>query len=121
MFAGSVKSNYGYRCAVTGIATKEFLDAAHIVPWGDDPSIRWGPSNGICLSLIVDKAFEEGFLTIEDDLTVRVVRERIKEDAALLSLLEPHDGKKLNAPTSEPPKPEYLQRRRQLVGHQTTD
>jgi len=120
VFANSVKKNYGHRCAVTGITTKEFLVAAHIVPWGEDQSIRLDPSNGICLSLIVDKAFEEGFLVIEDDLTIRVARERMKEDVALLLLLEPHDGMRLNAPASAPPKPEYLQRRRLLVGQKVS-
>jgi len=66
-FAEAVKSNYNMKCAVTGIATREFLVAAHIVPWSMDPSIRLDPSNGICLSLIVDRAFEKGYLIIKDD------------------------------------------------------
>jgi hypothetical protein len=32
VFAGKVKSAYGYRCAITGISTRSFLVAAHIVP-----------------------------------------------------------------------------------------
>ncbi|MHB9101377.1 MAG: HNH endonuclease, partial [Sulfuricella sp.] len=51
-FANAVKSNYEYRCAITGIETRDFLVASHIVPWSEDQSIRLDPSNGICLSLL---------------------------------------------------------------------
>ncbi len=72
VFAGEVKANYEYRCAITGVTTKDFLVAAHIVPWSEDASIRLDPSNGICLSSLVDCAFEKGYLQIEDDGTIRI-------------------------------------------------
>jgi hypothetical protein len=114
-FADNVKANYSYRCAVTGIATREFLVASHIVPWAEDMSIRLDPANGICLSLIIDRAFEKGYLLVEDDLTLRVDHKRVGSDAALLAMLAPHDGTALSAPSQEPPNPEYLRRRRALV------
>jgi hypothetical protein len=114
-FADEVKSNYGFRCAITGIQTKDFLVAAHIVPWSKDQSIRLDPSNGICLSLILDRAFEKGYLLIDDDHTIRIDWDRVGDDNALRSQLEPYDGQKLNAPAEGGPKLEYLQRRRALV------
>ncbi|MDX2471861.1 MAG: HNH endonuclease signature motif containing protein [SAR324 cluster bacterium] len=54
-FSGEVKTNYRFQCAITGIKSKEFLVASHIVPRSADQSIRLDPSNGICLSLLVDK------------------------------------------------------------------
>lgn len=114
-FAGAVKANYGYRCAITGVATKEFLVASHIVPWSKDQSIRLDPSNGICLSLFVDRAFEVGFLQIEDDLTVRIDWDRVGGDHSLRSQLESYDGQKLSMPVKDAPRPEYLQTRRILV------
>src|SRR5699024_12616771 len=63
-FADAVKSNYDWTCAVTGIRTRAFLVASHIVPWSDDSSIRLEPSNGACLSTFVDSAFAAGFLEI---------------------------------------------------------
>ena len=114
-FAGAVKANYEYRCAITGVATKNFLVASHIVPWSEDQNIRLDPSNGICLSLFVDRAFEKGYLLIEDDLTIRIDWDRVGDDKVLRSLLEAYDGRKLNAPKHEAPQPEYLRRRRALV------
>jgi hypothetical protein len=114
-FAGAVKSNYGYRCAITGISTRDFLVAAHIVPWSEDHSIRLDPSNGICLSLLVDRAFENGHLVIEDDLTVRIDWDRVGSDEALKIQLAPYDGKKASTPTRGAPEPAFLRRRRTLV------
>ena len=115
VFADAVKANYGYRCAITGITTPAFLVASHIVPWSEDENIRVDPANGICLSLIVDRAFESGFIRIEDDYTIRVDRRRVGRDLALLSVLEAHDGAKLDLPSEDSPNPEYLARRRDLV------
>lgn len=114
-FADAVKSNYGFRCAITSVKTKDFLVASHIVPWSEDQTIRLDPSNGICLSLLVDRAFEKGYLLIEDDLTIRIAWDRVGDDQALRSLLEPYDGQRLNAPAGGDPKPDYLQRRRTMV------
>jgi predicted restriction endonuclease len=114
-FANAVKSNYGYRCAITGIESKDFLVASHIVPWSEDQSIRLDPSNGICLSLLMDRAFEKGHLLIEDDLSIRINLVKVGSDVVLRRLLEPYDGQKLMRPTAGLPQPEYLQRRRELV------
>ncbi|HTH62546.1 MAG TPA: HNH endonuclease signature motif containing protein [Paraburkholderia sp.] len=114
-FASAVKSNYGYRCAITGIESKDFLVASHIVPWSQDQSIRLDPSNGICLSLLMDRAFELGHLLIEDDLTVRIDWTKVGDDAMLRRQLEPHDGQKVTPPAVAAPRVAYLQRRRTLV------
>lgn len=114
-FADKVKKNYGYRCAITGVATKEFLIASHIVPWGKDPSIRLDPSNGICLSLLVDCAFEKGYLKIKDDLTVRIDWAKVGADQMLKGILKLYDKQKLSKPHKSAPKPEYLRRRRKLI------
>lgn len=114
-FAGAVKANYEYRCAITGIVTKDFLVAAHIVPWSEDQSVRLDPSNGICLSPLVDRAFEKGHLLIDDDLTIRIDWGRVGNDQVLRGQLAPYDGQKLSVPAKGAPQPEYLQRRRALV------
>jgi hypothetical protein len=114
-FAEKVKGNYGYRCAITGIVTKSFLIASHIVPWGEDQSIRLDPSNGICLSLLVDCAVEKGYLLIEDDLTIRIDWVKVGKDQTLRSVLKPYVGRKLSPPKNGAPKPEYLRRRRALI------
>lgn len=114
-FADVVKANYENRCAITGIVTRDFLVASHIVPWSEDKSIRLDPSNGICLSLLVDRAFEKGYLEIDDDLTIRIDWGKVGDDQVLRSQLEPYDGRKLNTSVKEAPHPKYLSRRRALI------
>jgi hypothetical protein len=113
-FAEAVKSNYGCRCAITGIVTRSFLVASHIVPWSKDQTIRLDPSNGICLSLLMDRAFEKGHIVIEDDLTIRIDDTLVGIDLALRKQLEGYDGKKLRVPKKQRPRVEYLRRRRSL-------
>jgi hypothetical protein len=113
-FADKVKSNYGYRCAVTGISTKEFLVASHIVPWSADHSIRLDPSNGICLSLLIDRAFENGYLLIDDDFTIRISWPKVGRDTNLENWLKPYEHSTLQLPRKGRPKIEYLQRRRMM-------
>ena len=114
VFAKRVKDNYGWRCALTGIETPSFLIASHIVPWSVDEAIRLDPANGICLSVMVDRAFEHGYLVIQDDLAINVAWDIVGDDDALAALLAPLDGVKLKSPSAHPPKIEYLQRRRDL-------
>lgn len=113
-FAEVVKKNYGNKCALTGIKTREFLIASHIVPWSVDETIRLDPSNGICLSVFVDRAFEHGFLVIGDDFVANVEWEKIGADSNLRDALQSLDGVKLSEPQAHPPRVEYLQRRRGL-------
>lgn len=115
-FAAAVKANYGYRCAITGISSRDFLVASHIVPWSEDQTIRLDPTNGICLSLLVDRAFECGHLLIDDDLKIRINWNLVGADDALRKQLSPYDGHLMSAPTSEAPRISYLQRRRALFG-----
>lgn len=113
-FSAKVKNNYGWRCAVTGIETRAFLIASHIVPWSVDEAIRLDPANGICLSVLIDRAFEHGYLVIQDDLTINVDWERVGDDKKLVEQLGPFDDAKLDAPKAHPPKIEYLSRRRDI-------
>ena len=114
-FAENVKRNYEWRCAITGISSRDFLIASHIVPWSVDWTIRLDPTNGICLSVLVDRAFEKGHLVISDDLTVLVDWDRVGDDASLRELLAPLEGRRIREPKSDPPRVGYLQRRRAIV------
>lgn len=111
VFADSVKTNYDWTCALTGIHTPAFLVASHIVPWSEDESIRLDPANGICLSTFADRAFDEGYLLIHDDCTVHVDWIRVGADDALRAALRPFDGQNLRPPATSPPNPEFLRRR----------
>ncbi len=67
--------NYDYTCAVTGIKTPSLLTAAHILKWSEYEDERVNPQNGICLSKLVDKCFEDGLITIDKNFKIKISSE----------------------------------------------
>ncbi|WP_226910159.1 HNH endonuclease [Marinilactibacillus psychrotolerans] len=106
-FAREVKANYEYTCAITGIRTKKFLVASHIVPWSKDKDNRTNPQNGICLSSLMDKAFDQGYITISPDFKV-IVSEKAKKDDYLNQQLKEYHGNKIKLPTNNFPNEMFL-------------
>lgn len=66
VFRQIVVANYSGKCAISGIDIPELLVASHIVPWTKDEKERLNPENGICLSSLYDKAYDKGFIGINE-------------------------------------------------------
>lgn len=107
-FSLQVKLNYQYRCAISGITSKEFLIASHIIPWAVDWDNRKNPFNGICLSSLLDTAFDKGYITIDQYYRV-VISDKVKEDKVLFEYLKQYEGKKLEVPKQYLPKQDFLE------------
>lgn len=72
-----VTEAYDRRCAITGERTLPVLEAAHIKPYSET-----GPhlvSNGLLLRSDLHILFDDGYVTVTDDLRVEVSK-RIKEE-----------------------------------------
>lgn len=69
-FRSIVMSNYSNSCAITGISIPELLIASHIKPWSKDEHNRLNPTNGILLSATLDKAFDKGLITINNEFRI---------------------------------------------------
>ena len=108
-FRRAVLSAYDYRCCITGLAVPRLLVASHIVPWRIDEKNRLNPGNGLCLSMLHDKAFDVGIITIAEDMTVRVSREHANNaDHFFKSALLAYDGKPIALPEKFRPHTEFL-------------
>lgn len=81
-FSDQVRSNFGSLCCFPGcnISEKEFLVGAHIARWSDKPELRGQISNGLCLCLMHDKAFELGLFTIDAELRIWVSPAKIRNN-----------------------------------------
>jgi putative restriction endonuclease len=57
------------RCALTGLDVVELLRASHIKPWADcdTDAERLDVFNGVLLAPHLDAAFDQGFLTLDDE------------------------------------------------------
>lgn len=69
-FRRLILTSYDGKCALSELDVPELLVASHIVPWSEDSTVRMAPQNGICLNALHDRAFDQGFITFDDDYTV---------------------------------------------------
>ncbi len=115
-FRRSVLSAYDYRCCITGLTIPKLLVASHIVPWRIDKTNRLNPSNGLCLSVLHDKAFDIGILTISDDMTITVSKKCAdNDDPFFISALLSYDGKSIFLPKKFSPFAEFLSYHREHI------
>jgi putative restriction endonuclease len=115
-FRNVVLESYQQRCCISGIDNRAFLVASHIVPWRDDKQNRLNPQNGLCLSSLHDKAFDQGLLTLDEDLRV-VLSSQLKKSAASFSRqsFDVFEGRKILAPVRYQPDQQFLEHHRQNI------
>jgi len=111
IFRQIVLTNYSEKCAITGIDIPELLFASHIIPWAKNEKERLNPQNGICLSALYDKAFDKGFIAINENLQLLISSDLKKKStheyySKYFSHLE---NQKINLPIKYLPKKEFIQ------------
>ncbi len=67
-FRTNLLEAYRKTCPVTGILHPELLVASHIKPWNACTNLeRLDPNNGILLSALIDRLFDRGLITFNND------------------------------------------------------
>jgi predicted restriction endonuclease len=108
-FRRAVLSSYHERCCMSGVTETRLLVASHIVPWSKDKANRLNPSNGLCLSAIHDKAFDNGLITLSDDLRIILSRAlRRRDEDFIKTVFLPIENRKIEMPERFAPGPEFL-------------
>lgn len=106
-----VLASYAGRCCVTGLQEARLLIASHIVPWSESAANRMNPRNGLCLSPLYDRAFDQGLITITPgSLKIRVskqLRDAVA-DAYVQKALVALDGVPIRSPERFHPDDELL-------------
>lgn len=109
-FRKAVLTGYQNRCCISGVQEQKLLIASHIIPWSEDKRNRLNPRNGLCLSALHDRAFDQGLITITPDFRIQVSK-RIKSqgDNPMLNpaILETQ-GKLIVLPEKFLPSEEFL-------------
>jgi putative restriction endonuclease len=72
VFRQIVIANYNGRCAITGIDIPDLLLASHIIPWSKNEEERLNPENGICLSPLYDRAYDKGYIGINEKFEILI-------------------------------------------------
>lgn len=109
-FRKAVLSAYNFRCCITGLAIPEMLNASHIVPWSKDEVNRVNPTNGLCLNVFHDRAFDRGLLTITTDFKVKVspVVKKTPNDLFTIEFLLKIDGQSIKRPKKFVPNLDFI-------------
>lgn len=79
VFRQIVMANYDNKCAITGIDISDLLVASHIIPWSKNEKERLNPENGICLSPLYDRAYDKGYIGINEKFEILVSAELKKK------------------------------------------
>ena len=97
-FSSAVRRNYGGVCCFPCCQVRDdrFLVGSHIARWSDVPQLRGEVSNGLCLCLMHDRAFEYGYFTIDDYSRVRVLSRAYSSDWAKDNIL-PFDAEPIKS------------------------
>ena len=115
-FRRAVLSNYRGRCCMSGVSEPRLLVASHIVPWRTDKANRLNPSNGLCLSAIHDKAFDNGLITLSDDLRIIVsVKLLTSKDLFVGRVFKPIVGQQIEVPSRFAPDQKFLEHHRRVL------
>jgi putative restriction endonuclease len=105
-FRQTVLNSYGVRCCISGINVPRLLVASHIKRWADHPTERLNPRNGLCLSSLHDVAFDDGLITLDENLCL-VLHKRLRSyfpQTLLEQSFVPFEGQQIRLPekTAEP-------------------
>ena len=109
-FRKAILASYNATCCISGLQHEKLVIASHIVPWSEDKQNRLNPHNGLCLSALHDRAYDQGLITVMPDYTVRVsvVLNEYSKDAYLTASLLRFDKQPIRLPERFKPAPEFL-------------
>lgn len=114
-FRDAVLNNYDNRCAITGMPVRELLIASHILPWSGHEAERLNVRNGIALNRLHDAAFDQGFISFDDNLCLLLskrLRDVLSNVAVKVSFAD-YDGQPLHLPADAiPPDAVFLAKHR---------
>ena len=94
---------------------RRLLEGCHISPWKDKEN-RTNIKNGLCLSILLHRCFDNGLFSIDDDYKI-IVSESIEDDV-ILNYLKQYENKKIKLPVRKQYNPDrkFLKEHRQVFG-----
>lgn len=116
-FRQSVISAYQGRCCITGLSESRLLVASHIIPWRADKHNRLNPRNGLCLSALHDKAFDQGLFTLTNDFKIELSQEvrTMTHNRFATEWLVDLNGRSIELPEKFQPSEEFIDWHRKNV------
>lgn len=114
-FRRKVLTNFENRCCLTQVTEENLLRASHIVPWSHRVESRLDPSNGLCLSVVHDHLFDQGFIGFDEQLKVIITPEHREFSEPLQRILQSVVSKQAIPPKIHRINQEYLAYHREKI------
>ena len=110
-FRKAVLSSYNATCCISGLQHEKLVIASHIVPWSEDSKNRLNPQNGLCLSALHDRAYDQGLITVMPNFKVHLSPKlkASKGDSFILESLLRFDQQTIRFPDRFAPSPIFLE------------
>lgn len=83
-FRETVLASYDSNCGICSLEFAELLVASHIIPWSTDEARRADPTNGLCLCVFHDKAFDKGLFCLDESLRIKLSKRVHRSQASVL-------------------------------------
>ena len=101
---------YRDTCCITGIHIPQLLIAGHIMEWSKDNKNRMNPTNGLCLNMLHDKAYEKGLISITPDYEIKIssVLKDQKKNETIQAYFIRYENQKITLPHNYLPSPDFL-------------
>lgn len=109
LFRNRVLDNFEHRCCLSDTVEENLLIASHIIPWADRIQTRLDPANGLCLSYVYDKLFDEGYFSLRNDFRVMETDRATELSGNVQKILLSIDGGKIREPKNYPISTDYLE------------
>lgn len=116
-FRRAVLASFNNCCCVSGIQIPELLIASHIVPWRESIEHRANPRNGLCLSRLHDGAFDQGLITIDEEMRLVISKELADHftNGVLHACFKIFEGQVISLPRRFRPDKALLQKHRETL------
>ena len=116
-FRRTVLANYDGACCISGLQDPRLLVASHIVPWRVDESVRLTPRNGLCLSVLHDRLFDLGLITVGESRRIDVATAFLRDQTDSYAVEHIHSlhGRLVQKARKVAPDPACLSYHRQHV------
>ena len=115
-FLNSLMANYSGHCCMTGLAVPQLLIASHIKPWAvSTPKEKTAAGNGLLLNALHDRAFDQGFITLDDDYRVVISHHAVKHNDPNDKWIYALEGQHIRLPAANPPSHEFLEYHREHI------
>lgn len=112
-FRQMVLSSYENKCCISNLSVTSLLEAAHILSYAEEITLRTNPHNGLCMSILYHKAYDSGVFSISPDYKFVVSKKFAKEnakDCEFCHLFLDRNQSKISLPHRFIPNRDYLER-----------